>query len=85
MLLSEFEFESESDVYCFMQRLLMQVGDWVVCRLFERKRRARNQGKKKYWDFKNELGLSSAETTSSGSSGITEVSSCDLEQEAISS
>lgn len=67
----------------------MQVGDWVVYRLFERKRRARNHGRaaascKKSWDFKNELGLSSDETTSSASSGITEISSSDLGQEASS-
>lgn len=68
---------SELEWLMSLQRLLMQVGDWVVCRLFERKRRARNHGK-------NESRISPAETTSSASSGITEISSSDLDQEASS-
>ncbi|KAH6811333.1 hypothetical protein C2S53_004487 [Perilla frutescens var. hirtella] len=78
------------------QRVMMQVGDWVVCRLYQReKRRPRNHGavanSNKSWGFKNELGHSFAETTSSSSassscsSGITEISSSDLDEEATSS
>ncbi|KAL8551465.1 hypothetical protein ACS0TY_000532 [Phlomoides rotata] len=29
---------------CLTQRLMMQVGDWVVCRLYQRKKRGRHQG-----------------------------------------
>ncbi|KAL1539914.1 NAC domain-containing protein 83-like [Salvia divinorum] len=67
------------------QRLLMQVGDWVVCRLYQRKRKARSPS-----ISKNELGASVAQTTSllpmspSCSSGITDISSSDLDQEASS-
>ncbi|XP_047964963.1 NAC domain-containing protein 83-like [Salvia hispanica] len=68
------------------QRLLMQVGDWVVCRLYQRKRKARSHGATAY----NSKGASVAQTPSflpmslSCSSGITDVSSSDLDQEASS-
>ncbi|XP_057800544.1 NAC domain-containing protein 83-like [Salvia miltiorrhiza] len=61
------------------QRVAMQVGDWVVCRLFQRKRRPRNHSN----NSKNELGVSIAQTTSC-SSGITHISCSDLDQEASS-
>lgn len=96
--LSELNVGAKICVMIFvLQRLAMQVGDWVVCRLYQRKRRARNQTtlakkSKKSWDFKNELGLELAQTTSSCSSssssscssGITEISSSDLDVEASS-
>lgn len=82
----------------------MQVGDWVVCRLFQRKRKARNDhgtinqlanSKKSrnllgisahdHMNLNHELGLSFAQTSpSSCSSGVTEIPSNDLDQEASS-
>ncbi|XP_042015693.1 NAC domain-containing protein 83-like isoform X1 [Salvia splendens] len=65
---------------CVMQRLLMQVGDWVVCRLYQRKRKARG-----HVSVTVSKGASVAQTTSpSCSSGITDVSCSDLDQEASS-
>ncbi|KAG6400651.1 hypothetical protein SASPL_137492 [Salvia splendens] len=62
------------------QRLLMQVGDWVVCRLYQRKRKARG-----HVSVTVSKGASVAQTTSpSCSSGITDVSCSDLDQEASS-
>ncbi|GFQ01099.1 NAC domain-containing protein 68 [Phtheirospermum japonicum] len=49
-------------------------GDWVVCRVYQRKRRARNHKSQDLGD-----------QTTSCSSGITEVSSNELDQEASSS
>ncbi|XP_042014676.1 NAC domain-containing protein 83-like [Salvia splendens] len=68
------------------QRILMQVGDWVVCRLYQRKRKARSH----VAAANNSKVASVAQTTSflpmspSCSSGITDVSSSDLDQEASS-
>ncbi|KAL3653874.1 hypothetical protein CASFOL_003555 [Castilleja foliolosa] len=57
------------------QKIMMQVGDWVVCRVYQRRRKAKLQN----------LGIGMAQTTSC-SSEITEVSSNEcLDQEVISS
>ena len=77
IFLSELGFRFSTT--CVMQRLLMQVGDWVVCRLYQRKRKARSHGATAY----NSKGASVAQTPSC-SSGITDVSSSDLDQEASS-
>ncbi|KAK6155353.1 hypothetical protein DH2020_009601 [Rehmannia glutinosa] len=90
------------------QKLMMQVGEWVVCRVYQRKRKGRNHGtvnqivanRKKSQDLQgikgcdqvdlrmggnNELGFSSSSSSSSScSSGITEISSNDLDQEETS-
>lgn len=67
---------------------MMQVGDWVACRVYERKRKARNNGRVnqllsnsknlRMEGNNNELGFS----TSSCSSAVTQISSnSDLDQE----
>ncbi|KAK4417932.1 NAC domain-containing protein 83 [Sesamum alatum] len=82
------------------QKLMMQVGDWVVCRVYQSKRKATSHGKVNQlpdskkprimnnlrMGDKNELGFSSAQTCSSSSccSGITEISSNELDEEASS-
>ncbi|KAL3630868.1 hypothetical protein CASFOL_023852 [Castilleja foliolosa] len=58
------------------QRIMMQVGDWVVCRVYQRKRRARKCKSVN-------LGIAVAKTTSC-ESGVTEVSTDELDQEASS-
>ncbi|KAG6402860.1 hypothetical protein SASPL_135074 [Salvia splendens] len=84
MFLSELGLRFSST--CVMQRILMQVGDWVVCRLYQRKRKARSH----VAAANNSKVASVAQTTSflpmspSCSSGITDVSSSDLDQEASS-
>ncbi|XP_042059001.1 NAC domain-containing protein 83-like isoform X2 [Salvia splendens] len=61
------------------QRLMMKVGNWVVCRLYQRVMRARNHGAA-------ELGHSIAQTTPFipmspwSSSEITDISSSDLDE-----
>ncbi|XP_047981437.1 NAC domain-containing protein 83 [Salvia hispanica] len=59
------------------QRLMMKVGNWVVCRLYQRRMRARNHGAA-------ELGHSIAQTTpflpSSSSSSSSDISSSDLDE-----
>ncbi|PIN01702.1 hypothetical protein CDL12_25788 [Handroanthus impetiginosus] len=80
------------------QKLMVQVGDWVACRVYQWKRKARNQGtanqvanknknkkKPRTLQENNELGFSISQTSSSScSSGITEISSSELDQEASS-
>lgn len=94
----KFEFECFLLMMFLLQRLMMQVGDWVVCRLFQRKKRARNQGmidklakSKKSRNSSRLHPLIGGEderraSPSSCSSEITEVSCYDnLDQEASSS
>ncbi|KAG8385006.1 hypothetical protein BUALT_Bualt04G0177300 [Buddleja alternifolia] len=90
------------------QKLMIQVGDWVVCRVYQRKRKTKNQGTNAQlaninkcrtlqgikgsdhmnlrMEGNNELGFSFVAQTSlsSCSSGITDISCNDLDQEANS-
>jgi hypothetical protein len=91
------------------QKLMVQVGDWVVCRVYQRKRKARNHGTSndhqltdsrksrtlrgvqagdhmnlRMGDCNNRMGFSVAQCSSSCSSGITEISSRELDQEESS-
>ncbi|PIN01794.1 hypothetical protein CDL12_25691 [Handroanthus impetiginosus] len=79
------------------QKVMIQVGDWVVCCVYQRKRKARNigtvtrqvntdnsqhkQGRMPSDDV--EMGFSVSQASSS-SSGFTEISSNDLDQEVSS-
>ncbi|KAL7106589.1 hypothetical protein ACP275_06G003200 [Erythranthe tilingii] len=74
------------------QKLMMQLGDWVVCRVHQRKRKARIHGKSRNLQMnlrmegKNEMGVSFGQVSISCSSGITDTSTNEeLDQEEESS
>ncbi|KAL2505474.1 NAC domain containing protein 83 [Abeliophyllum distichum] len=68
------------------QKFTMPVGEWVVCCLFWRKKKGKNQFKKKrLMDLQVIMGNNISQIASpSCSSGITEISCDDLDQEASS-